>query len=141
MSPVRLRTAILGGALLLAACTPSAGTPAASAAATTAPVAATPAASADVSASVQVLDFKLNPGSLSVTGTTLALSVTNAGPTVHNVTIRDAAGDVLFGSKDLREGESETVTHAIAPGTYVLFCSLPGHESLGVKGTLTVAAP
>jgi plastocyanin len=105
------------------------------------PAATAAGASADVAASIRVLDFKLDPATLSVTGTTLALSVANAGPTVHNVTVRDAAGTVLFGSKDLREGEAETIVHAIAPGTYVLFCSLPGHESLGVKGTLTVTAP
>ena len=123
--------------LALAACTPSTGnqSPGTTSAATAAP------ASADVSASIKVLDFRLDPTALSVTGTTLSLAVTNGGPTVHNVTVRDADGKVLFGTQDLREGESETVIHAIAPGTYVLFCSLPGHESLGVKGTLTVTAP
>ena len=136
MSRNLLHVAFLGGALLLAACTPSTGVPAASA-----PGATAPGASADVAASIRVLDFKLDPATLSVSGTTLGLSVINAGPTVHNVTVRDAAGTVLFGSRDLREGEAETVVHAIAPGTYVLFCSLPGHESLGVKGTLTVTAP
>ena len=25
------------------------------------------------------------------------------------------------------------------PGAYILFCSLPGHESLGIKGKLIVA--
>jgi plastocyanin len=126
--------------LALAACTPSTSSQSAR---PTGPmdVATAAPASADASATINVLDFKLDPAALSVTGTTLSLAVTNAGPTVHNVTVRDAAGNVLFGTKDLREGESETVTHAIAPGTYVLFCSLPGHESLGVKGTLTVTAP
>ena len=130
-----IRTLVLGGVLALAACTPSTGSQG------TGTGTGAPAVSPDVSATIQVLDFKLDPSSLSVTGTTLALAVTNAGPTVHNVTVRDAAGTVLFGSKDLREGESETVTHAIAPGTYVLFCSLAGHESLGIKGTLTVSSP
>jgi len=128
-----LRSLALVGALGVAACTPSIAGPTATPAA--------PAATADASASIQVLDFKLNPSTLTVTGTTLALAVTNAGPTVHNVTVRNASGTVLFGSQDLRQGQSETVTHAIAPGTYVLFCSLPGHESLGIKGTLTVTAP
>ena len=102
---------------------------------------ATTGPSPDASATIHVLDFKLSPAALVVTGTTLSLAVTNDGPTVHNVTVRDAAGNVLFGTADLREGESETLVHAIGPGTYVLFCSLPGHESLGVKGTLTVTAP
>ena len=138
---------ILAAATILAfaACSPSTGgqpTGATSPASPGSTVGATAAsASADAGATIKVLDFKLDPASLSLTGSTIALAVTNAGPTVHNVTVRDAAGTVLFGTADLREGESETVTHAIAPGTYVFFCSLAGHESLGIKGTLTVVAP
>ena len=41
-------------------------------------------------------------------------------------------------TRDLKRGETQTVSADIAPGTYTTFCSLPGHESLGVKGTLTV---
>ena len=130
--------------LTLAACVPSTGSPSAGPTSPTIATAApttTPPASADVRATIKVLDFKLEPSTLTVSGATLALAVSNGGPTIHNVTVRDAAGNVLFGTKDLREAESETVTHALPPGTYVLFCSLPGHESLGIKGTLTVTAP
>lgn len=133
-----------GAVLALAACTPSTGSNSSTGPTGTAASAGTPTAapaSADASTTIKVLDFKLDPAALTVTGSTLSLAVTNEGPTIHNVTVRDAAGNVLFGTHDLREGESETVTHALAPGTYILFCSLPGHESLGVKGTLTVTAP
>jgi plastocyanin len=102
---------------------------------------ATGAPSPDVTAAIEVRDFELQPATVSVSGSVLSIAVANAGPTVHNVSVRDGAGTVLFGTRDLREGESQTVAHAIAPGTYVLFCSLPGHESLGIKGTLTVTAP
>ncbi len=86
-----------------------------------------------------VRDFTLDPVDVAVSGTTLSLAVTNEGPTVHNVAIRDAAGDVLGTTRDLRTGESEVITPEIAAGSYVLFCSLPGHESLGIKGTLEVS--
>ena len=140
----------LGIALALAACAPPAGQ---TGAATEAPSAAvgstaptpsqttTPGASADATAAIVVRDFELDPATVSISGETLGFDVTNEGPTVHNVTVRDAAGSVVLASRDLREGESETVVGAIPPGTYVLFCSLPGHESLGIKGTLTVTAP
>ena len=138
--------AVLAGMLTLAACTPSTGgqptavaPPADPTGAT--PSAAAPAATPDAAAAITVLDFKLDPGTLAVTGSTLSLAVTNAGPTLHNVTVRDDAGDVLFATADLREGESETLVRPIAPGEYVLFCSLAGHESLGIKGALTVTAP
>lgn len=141
-----IRTLALTGVLAIAACTPSTGgqatsKPAATATGSTPASAGAAGPSADVSATIHVLDFTLNPATITLTGTTLSLAVTNDGPTVHNVTIRDAAGTTLFGTADLRAGQSETLVHAIAPGTYVLFCSLAGHESLGVKGTLTVTAP
>lgn len=125
-------------AVAVGACTPSlASQPPTSSASTS----SGPAASADVSATIQVMDFKLDPATITVKGTVLSLAVTNNGPTIHNVTIRQGSGPELFGTADLKAGESETVVHAIAPGTYVLYCDLPGHESLGVVGTLTVTAP
>ena len=67
------------------------------------------------------------------------LAVTNQGPTIHNVAIRDASGAVIVTTRDLKTGESETISATLAPGSYILFCSLPGHESLGTKGTLEVS--
>ena len=122
MHRLRAATTVALLALTIAACGTSGGTSAPG-------VAGTP---------IHVLDFKLNPATVSTSGGSVSLAVTNDGPTIHNVTIRDAAGTVIAATKDLRAGESETLSTKIAPGTYVLFCSLPGHESLGVKGTLTV---
>jgi len=88
--------------------------------------------------SIHVRDFKLEPGDVTISGSTVALAVTNDGPTVHNVTIRDASGTVLAATKDLTAGQSETISAQIPAGTYTLFCSLPGHESLGIKGSLVI---
>ena len=125
--------------LIAAGCNGSAGgsatpTPGASASAPT----PTPAASGTP---VEVRDFTLEPLTLTVTGPDVVLDVRNSGPTVHNVTIRDDGGAILGATRDLREGEAESVTAALPAGTYVLFCSLPGHESLGIRGTLNVTAP
>ena len=87
---------------------------------------------------IHVRDFTLDPKDLAVTGT-VSLAVTNDGPTIHNVSIRDASGKVVGATKDLTPGQSETLTVKIPGGSYTLFCSLPGHESLGIKGTLTVS--
>ena len=84
-----------------------------------------------------VKDFTLDPIDLKVVGR-FALAVTNQGPTLHNITIRDADGTVLGATKDLREGASEVISFDLQPGTYTTFCSLPGHESLGIVGSLTV---
>ena len=115
--------------------TPSPTTPAASA-----PTASVPAASASTATNatpITVRDFKFDTPDVAVTGE-VALAVTNAGPTVHDLTIRDSSGKVLGETADLTAGASETLTVDLPAGTYTIFCSLPGHESLGIKGTLTV---
>jgi plastocyanin len=90
---------------------------------------------------LELADFMLDPSDLTVSGPTVAIEVSNAGPTPHNLTIRDAAGDLLAATMDLSRGETETLTVDLAPGTYTIFCALPGHESLGMRGVLTVEAP
>lgn len=96
-----------------------------------------PSSAAAESTNVVVKDFTLDPKEIAVKGA-VSLAVTNQGPTIHNITIRDAAGAIVGRTKDLGVGESETLTAEIPAGKYTLFCSLPGHESLGIKGTLTV---
>ena len=117
---------------------PAPASAAPSAAASTAPSAAGPTAPSNATA-VIVKDFKIEPADIKVQGKTVSLAVTNQGPTIHNVTIRDASGTVIVATRDLKSGESETITATLAPGNYILFCSLPGHESLGTKGTLEVS--
>lgn len=98
-----------------------------------------PAASAVAVIPVTLADFTVTPADLQATGTTVSFDVVNDGPTPHNLAIRDAAGTLLGTTPDLRQGERATLTLTLpAAGDYVTFCTLPGHESLGLKGTLTV---
>ena len=117
--------------LLLAAC----GSPAAS------PGAESSSAGATDPIAVTERDFEITPAELSVDTGTVALQVTNEGPTPHNVTVRDADGEIVLATRNLRRGESEEISGTLEPGEYTTFCSLPGHESLGMVGTLTVTDP
>jgi uncharacterized cupredoxin-like copper-binding protein len=100
----------------------------------------TPGASAMAAIPVTLADFTVSPTDLVVGTTTVSFDVVNDGPTPHNLTIRDAAGTVLGATPDLSRGERATLTLTLpAAGSYITYCSLPGHESLGLKGTLTVA--
>jgi plastocyanin len=88
---------------------------------------------------VTVSDFMIDPSDLEVAGTTVTIDVVNDGPTPHNLSVRDADGEVVMATADLSTGDSETITAELEPGDYTIFCSLAGHESLGMSGTLTVA--
>jgi uncharacterized cupredoxin-like copper-binding protein len=126
-------------ALAVAACGTGAATSApASPAAASAPAASVaPAGSTSVTA-ITERDFRFDTPDVTVSCSPQSLAVMNAGPTVHDLTIRDAAGTVLGETDDLKSGASETITVDLPAGAYTIFCSLPGHESLGLRGTLTV---
>ncbi|CAN5364595.1 hypothetical protein BH24CHL10_BH24CHL10_09480 [soil metagenome] len=87
---------------------------------------------------VSVADFMIDPSALEVTGSTVTIDVTNDGPTPHNLTVRDQAGEVVMATADLSVDGTETITAELEPGDYTMFCSLAGHESLGMVRTLTV---
>ena len=87
---------------------------------------------------VSIADFMIDPSALEVSGSTVTIDVTNDGPTPHNLTVRDEGGEVVMATADLSVDGTETITAELEPGEYTTFCSLAGHESLGMVGTLTV---
>lgn len=85
-------------------------------------------------ASVELTEFAITPASVQVPAGG-SLRVTNAGSTVHDVTVRDT--DVA--TAQLAAGESEELDlSSLEPGDYEIFCSIPGHADSGMTGTLTV---
>ncbi len=67
----------------------------------------------------------------------VTIAFTNKAPVSHNVTITNAAGKIL-GNTPTFTGGTKTLSLNLPPGTYTFFCSVPGHEAAGMKGTLTV---
>ena len=96
-----------------------------------------PPAEADLT--IKLADFMIDPSDVEAEGPTVTIEVTSDGPTPHNLTVRDADGTVLMATEDLSAGDTETISASLDPGTYVIFCSLAGHESLGMSGTLVVS--
>ena len=83
---------------------------------------------------VQLAEFSITPKQIEVaTGGTLEVS--NDGTMVHNIAVR---GTDLATSM-LDAGQSESLSLAdLAPGTYTVFCEVPGHEQAGMVATLVV---
>ena len=44
----------------------------------------------------------------------------------------------MLGATATFQGGTRTLTLTLPPGTYTFYCSVPGHEAAGMKGTLTV---
>lgn len=68
----------------------------------------------------------------------VAIRSKNPQSTGHDIALKgngvDEKGDIVS------DGGVSTITIAnLKPGTYTFFCSVPGHEEAGMKGTLTVS--
>jgi uncharacterized cupredoxin-like copper-binding protein len=66
----------------------------------------------------------------------VTISFTNASPLMHNMTI--AQGTKVLGATPTFQGGAKTLTLNLKPGTYVFYCSVPGHRAAGMEGKLTV---
>jgi plastocyanin len=82
---------------------------------------------------VETTNVAFVPDSLRGTGGELTVAVRNRDLFLHTFTI-DALG------VDLRTpvGRVRSVTFEARPGTYSYYCRIPGHVTLGMRGTITV---
>jgi len=67
----------------------------------------------------------------------VTLDFTNDSPVGHDVVIEDADGNEIAAT-DVITGSSTSTEFEAKPGTFTFYCSVPGHEEAGMKGTLTV---
>ena len=91
-----------------------------------------------------VLQLQADPsGALMFDKTTLeapagkvTIEMTNPSSVAHDIAIEGNGVDVA--GKVVSDGAMSTVSADLEPGTYTFYCSVPGHEDAGMKGTLTV---
>jgi plastocyanin len=81
--------------------------------------------------------LKFTSDSLSAKAGKVTVNFTNKAPEDHNFTVATATGSVV-GATPTFTGGTKTITLNLKPGTYTFYCSVPGHEMAGMKGTITV---
>lgn len=82
--------------------------------------------------------LKFDRSVLRATAGKVTIAFTNKEKLPHNVALRGKGIDLK--SAVVGEGTTVRLTATLAVGTYTFYCSVPGHESAGMRGTLTVTA-
>lgn len=82
--------------------------------------------------------LKYNKTQLNANAGDITIAFANKSTTTHDVVVTDDADKKLGATKQIAESSATTTLKDVKAGDYTFFCSLPGHEQAGMKGTLTV---
>lgn len=80
-------------------------------------------------------EFAITPDPIEVAAGA-SLHVTNSGALEHNLAVKDSslATEMLAGG-----GEGDLDLSGLEPGTYTVFCEVPGHETAGMTAEMVIA--
>ena len=67
----------------------------------------------------------------------VTINFVNHSPLDHNLTLANSRG-VVLGATPTFQGGTRTLTLKLKPGRYTFYCTVPGHRTGGMQGTLIV---
>ena len=132
-------TVVLAGVLTLAGYTALGGA-AFTQAATPKPVATRPSPPKVGAGLIAVTarEFLYDPKQFVLKAGDTTFAVKNAGAIDHDFVIEDAKNKTIAQANPFAAGKWMEVKAKLVPGTYSIFCSIPGHREAGMSGTLKV---
>lgn len=68
----------------------------------------------------------------------VTVELVNEGEDDHNLRMQQGGAGPLYSIPDVHSLERATATFNLTPGTWHLWCSLPGHEAAGMSANLNV---
>jgi len=83
--------------------------------------------------SIQGTSYKFTPTSITAPAGILEFKLT-AEDIQHSFRIKNVNGFMI----EAASGKTATGKVKLSPGKYTFYCDIPGHESAGMEGTLTV---
>ena len=93
------------------------------------------AAAAAATVPIEAHEFSLSPADQHAAPGNITIQYKNAGSIEHTLLIDGVAGFKLDVAKG---GDVESATVKLEPGTYILYCDIPGHRAAGMEAHLTV---
>ena len=99
--------------------------------------AAAPAAATAAPPTIHLSEFQIQPATITVPADA-ALTVQNDGTMQHNLAVD---GTSLATSMINPGGTAQLALTGLAPGSYTVYCQVPGHRDDGMHASLQVTAP
>jgi plastocyanin len=145
---LRLGRGAIGVAIALAALTACGGGSSGSASSTSSTPAAqsSSAAGASSAASTVGLDgtltateaeFSIDLGTKTLKAGPYLVKVDNTGNATHDLVV-ELNGARIAGTSTIAPGQSASLSVTLKPGSYVFYCSIGNHRSMGMETTVTV---
>jgi plastocyanin len=82
-------------------------------------------------------ELQYQPATLNAKAGNVEIDYDNPSPVPHSIAIGTSVDDVIQQSQ-IGASDTFTVTAQLKPGTYVYYCTVPGHAQAGMQGKLTV---
>ena len=129
------------GVLALAGCggggsKKSASAPASTPAQTTAKTTAAPAGGGAKAVTIDEKEFSLTPKQATAGSGAVTVTAKNVGTIAHNLEVEGSG--VEKKTANIQPGSSAALKLNLKPGTYQMYCTVPGHKQSGMKGTIVV---
>lgn len=85
-------------------------------------------------------EFRFEPAQVTVAaGRPVAITFANQGKVPHDWAVRGSSGETVKGTMaDAQPGEEGTAVFTLPAGSYVVWCTIAGHDLAGMKGRLVV---
>ena len=90
-----------------------------------------------LSASPNALKFSVTKLSVAKPGK-VTIVMSNPSSIPHDIALKGGGLKKAVVGKTVTKGGTSTISTTLKKGTYTFYCSVPGHEQAGMKGTLTV---
>lgn len=98
-----------------------------------------PTAPADATLTVEALNLKFDKTEYTATAGPQKIAYLGIDAQRHNLVVLDANQTTVGNEAVVDQGEVDEVVADLAPGSYTLICTVPGHSAAGMKATLTVS--
>jgi uncharacterized cupredoxin-like copper-binding protein len=86
---------------------------------------------------VSEVDYKIHLPEAKLKAGRYSFEVKNEGKVPHDLVVKGAGAQE--GTPTIAPGKSESLAVELRPGTYEIYCSIPGHKQLGMDQKVTVS--